>query len=317
MPHAHVIHRFHFWSNHLTHSFVHAVVTMDSIQHAAFAMASMSDALAKEAHHEIRMDESSNQIASVQGSYSIIFNCDGRPPSTVYTEHLPCSFLPVPGPASLAPKVSKPSNPFCIIVFNFVYLLCICLCICGQALAHHYDPEAFLMKWDRYHITVWSGMVGMAEASHEHAVARCIQGPDGSDHGRKSFIATGGRTRIIEEHEGRRNILAITFRNKDGSVRAIVAALVPTMVHMSFDHAASAPTSDLFARRLPSTFLRSKPLMRETLFCALFPLTACDHERSRIFRGGIRRLVVIEVKTETLSRLCMVVQNQLHVRAGD
>jgi hypothetical protein len=56
--------------------------------------------------------------------------------------------------------------------------------------------------------------------------------------------------------------------------------------------------------------------MRETLFCALFPLKACDHERPRIFRGGIIRLVVIEVKTETLSRLCMMVQNQLHVRAG-
>jgi hypothetical protein len=67
--------------------------------------------------------------------------------------------------------------------------------------------------------------VGMAEASHEHAVARCIQGPDGSDHGRKSFIATGGRLRIVEEHEGRRNVLAITFRNKDGSVRAVPHSL--------------------------------------------------------------------------------------------
>ena len=123
MPQAHDIHRFIFSSNYLTHSRAHAVVTMDSIQHAAFAMASMSDALAKEAHHEIRMDESSNQIASVQGAYSIIFNCDGRPPSSVYTDHLPSSFLHVPGPASLAPKVSKPLNPFFIIVFNFVTLL--------------------------------------------------------------------------------------------------------------------------------------------------------------------------------------------------
>ena len=67
--------------------------------------------------------------------------------------------------------------------------------------------------------------MGMAEASHEHAVARCIQGPDGSDHGRKSFIATGGRLRIVEEHEGRRNVLAITFRIKDGSVRAVPHSL--------------------------------------------------------------------------------------------
>ena len=67
--------------------------------------------------------------------------------------------------------------------------------------------------------------MGMAEASHEHAVARCIQGPDGSDHGRKSFIATGGCLRIVEEHEGRRNVLAITFRNKDGSVRAVTHLL--------------------------------------------------------------------------------------------
>jgi hypothetical protein len=86
-------------------AFLDAVVSMDSIGQAAFAMASMSDALAKEAHHEIRMDESSNQIASVQGSYTIIFTCDGRPPSTVDTAHLPSSFVHVPGPASLAPQV--------------------------------------------------------------------------------------------------------------------------------------------------------------------------------------------------------------------
>ena len=86
-------------------AFLDAVVSMDSIGQAAFAMASMSDALAKEAHHEIRMDESSNRIASVQGSYTIIFTCDGRPPSTVDTAHLPSSFVHVPGPASLAPQV--------------------------------------------------------------------------------------------------------------------------------------------------------------------------------------------------------------------
>jgi hypothetical protein len=84
---------------------------MESIQQVAFAMATMSDALAKEAHHEIRMDESKNQIASVQGQYTIIFTCDGRPPSTVVTEHLPCSFMHVPGPASLAPKVILPIDP--------------------------------------------------------------------------------------------------------------------------------------------------------------------------------------------------------------
>jgi hypothetical protein len=90
----------------LTLALILAVVSFDSARKAAFAMACMSDALAKEAHHEIRMDETSNQIASVQGSYTIIFNCDGRPPSTVYTSDLPSSFACVPGPASLAPKVT-------------------------------------------------------------------------------------------------------------------------------------------------------------------------------------------------------------------
>jgi hypothetical protein len=94
-----------------------------------------------------------------------------------------------------------------------------------QAVAHHYDPKAMLMKWDRHHITVWSGMVGMADASHEHAVARCVQGPDGSDLGRKSFIAAGCATRRLEKHEGRSNILAVAFRNKDGSVRAVARSL--------------------------------------------------------------------------------------------
>jgi hypothetical protein len=94
-----------------------------------------------------------------------------------------------------------------------------------QAVAHHYDSKALLMKWDRHHITVWSGMVGMADASHEHAVARCVQGPDGSDLGRKSFIAAGCSTRRLEEHEGRSNILAVAFRNKDGSVRAVTRSL--------------------------------------------------------------------------------------------
>jgi hypothetical protein len=90
----------------LTLALILAVVSFDSARKAAFAMACMSDALAQEAHHEIRMDETSNQIASVQGSYTIIFNCDGRPPSTVYTSDLPSSFACVPGPASLAPKVT-------------------------------------------------------------------------------------------------------------------------------------------------------------------------------------------------------------------
>jgi hypothetical protein len=92
--------------------------------------------------------------------------------------------------------------------------------------AHHYDPKALLMKWDRYHIAVWSGMVGMADASHEHAVARCVQGPDCSDFGRKSFITAGCVTRRLEEHEGRPNVLAVAFKNKDGSVRTVARSLI-------------------------------------------------------------------------------------------
>ena len=66
-------------------------------------------------------------------------------------------------------------------------------------------------------------MVGWGEASHEHAVARCIQGPDGKDVGRKSFCTMGCRTRMIEEYEGRKDVLAITVVNKDSSesVRAV------------------------------------------------------------------------------------------------
>ena len=71
----------------------------------------------------------------------------------------------------------------------------------------------------------------MAEASHEHAVARCVQGPDGADVGKKSYNATGGRSRHLEEYEGRRNVLAITFRNKDGSVRTVPLTLRHTCSH--------------------------------------------------------------------------------------
>ena len=99
------LNRMHFWVQFYTFTDVRAV-SINSIRQAAFVMAIMSDALAKEAHHEIRMDESSGAIASVQGSYTVIFSCDGKPPSTVYTEHLPCTFVHVPGPASLAPKVT-------------------------------------------------------------------------------------------------------------------------------------------------------------------------------------------------------------------
>ena len=186
-------------------------------------MAIMSDALAKEAHHEIRMDESSGAIASVQGDYTVIFSCDGKPPSTVYTEHLPCTFMHVPGPASLAPKVTHAGE----ISLNFHSKLfkanALCLTNSWQAQVHHYDAKALLKKWDAMHVTVWSGMVGWAEASHEHAVARCIQGPDGKDVGRKSFCTTGCRTRMIEEYEGRKDVLAITVVNKDSSesVRAV------------------------------------------------------------------------------------------------
>ncbi len=82
-----------------------AVLSMQSIQEVAFAMATLSDALAKEARHQIRIDECRRQIACVQGEKTIIFTCDGRPPSTVITGHLPGSFVHVPGPASSAPKV--------------------------------------------------------------------------------------------------------------------------------------------------------------------------------------------------------------------
>ena len=60
-------------------------------------------------------------------------------------------------------------------------------------------------------------MVGFGQASHERAVARCIQGADGKDFGRKCFDARGCRTKLVEEHQGRHNILAITFVNKDMS----------------------------------------------------------------------------------------------------
>lgn len=60
-------------------------------------------------------------------------------------------------------------------------------------------------------------MVGFGQASHERAVARCIQGADGNDFGRKCFDARGCRTKLVEEYQGRHNILAITFVNKDMS----------------------------------------------------------------------------------------------------
>jgi hypothetical protein len=53
-------------------------------------------------------------------------------------------------------------------------------------------------------------MVGYAHASHEHAVARRIQGPDGKDDGRKCFKARGCRTRLDVRH----NISALTLINK-------------------------------------------------------------------------------------------------------
>ena len=84
---------------------------------------------------------------------------------------------------------------------------------------------------------------------------------------------------------------------------------------MIFDDAASAPIPNFFARRLSSTFLRSKLLMRETPFQnALFPMAVCDHGYSHILCGDILCLVVVAVKTETLSCLYVVVPNQLHVQ---
>jgi hypothetical protein len=82
------------------------------------------------------------------------------------------------------------------------------------------------MKWDHHHVSVWGGMLGLADASHEHAVSRCIQGPDGRDIGRKSFNIRGCRTRFVEEHEGRHNILAITFANRDGSESVRVSCCI-------------------------------------------------------------------------------------------
>ena len=84
---------------------------------------------------------------------------------------------------------------------------------------------------------------------------------------------------------------------------------------MIFDDAASAPIPNFFARRLSSNFWRSKLLMRETLFQSVsFPMAVCDHGYSHILCGGILCLVVVALKTETLTCLYVVVPNQLHVQ---
>jgi hypothetical protein len=78
---------------------------MNSVRDVASVMSIMFDAISFEAHHEIRLDEASCAIASVQGPYSMIFTCDGGPPSTVSTKHLPPSFVPIPGPSATSPQV--------------------------------------------------------------------------------------------------------------------------------------------------------------------------------------------------------------------
>jgi hypothetical protein len=88
----------------------------------------------------------------------------------------------------------------------------------------HYNPKALLKKWEQMHISVWNGMLGMAEASHKRAVARCIHGPLGKDIGRKSFSLSLSRTRTLDKDDPRctfphhaDNVLAVTVMNKDSS----------------------------------------------------------------------------------------------------
>jgi hypothetical protein len=201
-------------------------------------------------------------------------------------------FCACSGPRQFSPK----GCTFCCdcIRLNFILLYSVySLTRLCQAHAFHYDPKGLIKKWDHYHVTVWGGMVGMAEASHEHAVARCVQGPDGVDVGKKSFNTTGGRSRHLEEYEGRRNILAITFTNKDGSVRTVPKMLrhtcsaVQALLPQSFVELQC--TDDLpveLSRSPPSTFLRSGIPIRETLFPSLqflerSSLSICSCTRDR------------------------------------
>lgn len=78
---------------------------MNNVSEVAYVMSVMFDALTSQANHEIRLDQAARAIASVQGKFAMIFTCDGGPPSTVSTQHLPCSFVPVPGPSATAPMV--------------------------------------------------------------------------------------------------------------------------------------------------------------------------------------------------------------------
>jgi hypothetical protein len=212
----------------LLHSLCSAV-PLSSVRDVASVMSVMCDALTKDAHHEIRLDEARGAIASVQGPFSLIFSCDGSPPSSVSTEHLPASFVPVPGPASSAPKVgfSYGSRGACTsryTLFPKARRAVTSQLKLTQAIVQHYNSKALLVKWDQMHVSVWNGMLGLGVSSHKRAVARCIQGPEGIDAGRKSFNLSLSSVRILDQHDARcvfphhaDNVIAVTFINKDGS----------------------------------------------------------------------------------------------------
>jgi hypothetical protein len=197
---------------------------MHSVRDVASVMAIMCDALSKDSHHEIRLDEARGAIASVQGHFTLIFSCDGGLPSSVATQHLPASFVPVPGPASSAPKVALSHTPCTLRHTSFPKANRRSQLKLTQAMAQHYDSKALLVKWDQVHISVWNGMLGIGVSSHKRAIARCIQGPEGNDVGRKSFNLSLSRVRIIDHTDARcafphrvDNVLAVAIVNKDGS----------------------------------------------------------------------------------------------------
>ena len=164
-------------------------------------------------------------------------------------------------------------------------------------MAHHHDPKGLLIKWDQYHITVWGGMVGFADASHEHAVARCIQGPDGKDIGRKSFNARGCRTKLVEEHEGRRNVLAITFLEKDGSesVRCVCRVILPQNVQhclsIFYRDSCAFAQLKLTQRFSRSTILHLSARMRAKLSTNVLFLPINEHQANVMMCFFIHRRV--------------------------